>query len=80
MFKVLSVNTALSIQAHPHKELAEKLHREQPAMYKDPNHKPEMAIALTEFLAMCGFRPIAEILANIEAAPEFASVLTPDGE
>jgi mannose-6-phosphate isomerase len=49
-------------------------------MYKDPNHKPEMAIALTEFQAMCGFRPIAETLANIEAAPEFAGVLTPDGE
>lgn len=68
-----------TLQAHPHKELAEKLHMEQPAMYKDPNHKPEMAIALTEFQAMCGFRPIAETLANIEAAPEFASILTPDG-
>ena len=26
LFKVLSVRTALSIQAHPHKELAQKLH------------------------------------------------------
>lgn len=30
-------------------------------MYKDPNHKPELAIALTQFEALCGFRPIAQI-------------------
>lgn len=30
LFKVLSVGTALSIQAHPDKALAERLHREQP--------------------------------------------------
>ena len=49
LFKVLSVNKALSIQAHPNKKHAEKLHAERPDVYKDPNHKPEMAIALTEF-------------------------------
>ena len=42
LFKVLSVNKALSIQAHPHKELAEKLHAADPAHYPDDNHKPEM--------------------------------------
>lgn len=30
-------------------------------MYKDPNHKPELAIALTPFEALCGFRPLSEI-------------------
>lgn len=30
LFKVLSVNKALSIQAHPDKELAQKLHAERP--------------------------------------------------
>lgn len=30
LFKVLSVGTALSIQSHPNKALAERLHREQP--------------------------------------------------
>lgn len=44
LFKVLSVNKALSIQAHPNKEHAEKLHASRPDVYKDPNHKPEMAI------------------------------------
>ncbi|KAJ8310126.1 hypothetical protein KUTeg_011991 [Tegillarca granosa] len=70
MFKVLSVNTSLSIQAHPNKVLAEKLHRKSPDIYKDPNHKPEMAIALTPFQAMCGFRPIAEIAKFVQEIDE----------
>ena len=44
LFKVLSVNKALSIQAHPNKSHAEMLHSKRPEIYKDPNHKPEMAI------------------------------------
>ena len=44
LFKVLSVNKALSIQAHPNKSHATLLHKERPDVYKDPNHKPEMAI------------------------------------
>ena len=32
--QVLSVRTALSIQAHPDKQLAEKLHAERPDVYK----------------------------------------------
>lgn len=46
---------ALSIQAHPDKELAGVLHKLQPNLYKDDNHKPEMALAITEFEALCGF-------------------------
>ena len=44
LFKVLSINKALSIQAHPDKVLAEKLHSERPDIYKDANHKPEMVL------------------------------------
>ena len=51
----------IDFQAHPDKQLAEKLHLKWPAIYKDSNHKPEMAIAITPFQAMCGFRPIEEI-------------------
>ena len=29
-------------------------------VYKDPNHKPEIAIALTDFEGLCGFRPLQE--------------------
>ena len=61
LFKILSVNKALSIQAHPNIELATQLHKERPNIYKDANHKPEMAIALTEFEGLCGFRPLSEI-------------------
>ena len=52
---------ALSIQAHPDKELAALLHKAHPDVYRDPSHKPEMAIALTEFEMLCGFRPIEQI-------------------
>ena len=55
----------INIQAHPDKQLAEKLHLKWPAIYKDSNHKPEMAIAITPFQAMCGFRPIEEIKSKI---------------
>ena len=42
--------------------------------YRDPNHKPEMAVALTHFELICGFRPVAEIVANMRiAAPASSS-------
>jgi mannose-6-phosphate isomerase class I len=56
--QVLSVAKALSIQAHPDKKRAEALHALRPSVYKDDNHKPEMAIAITEFRALYGFAAI----------------------
>lgn len=78
LFKVLSINKALSIQAHPDKALAEKLHKEKPAMYKDDNHKPEMALALSDFEGFCGFRPWAEMAHFVATVPELRSVLEAD--
>ncbi|XP_045200418.2 mannose-6-phosphate isomerase-like [Mercenaria mercenaria] len=75
LFKVLSVDKSLSIQAHPNKSHAEELHRRDPKNYKDPNHKPEMAIALTDFTGLCGFRPIAEIAQFIKEIPELKAVI-----
>lgn len=75
LFKVLSVAKALSIQAHPDKELAQVLHKTQPQNYKDPNHKPEMALALTPFEAFCGFVPPEELKQAVETVPELRSVL-----
>ncbi|XP_028720916.1 mannose-6-phosphate isomerase [Peromyscus leucopus] len=75
LFKVLSVETALSIQAHPNKELAEKLHLQAPQHYPDANHKPEMAIALTPFQGLCGFRPVEEIVTFLKKVPEFQSLI-----
>nr|AEE62732.1 unknown [Dendroctonus ponderosae] len=85
LFKVLSVNKALSIQAHPSKKHAEQLHAQFPDIYKDPNHKPEMAIALTPFEVLCGFRPWPQIKHFIETIPELQEVVgfastTPDGD
>ncbi|GAB2285680.1 hypothetical protein Dimus_020123 [Dionaea muscipula] len=31
------------------------LHESQPDIYKDNNHKPEMALVITEYEALCGF-------------------------
>jgi len=75
LFKVLSVNKALSIQAHPNKKHAERLHAERPDVYKDPNHKPEMAIALTDFEGLCGFRPLSQIQANLKAVPQLTEAI-----
>ncbi|WFD31748.1 mannose-6-phosphate isomerase [Malassezia sp. CBS 17886] len=78
LFKVLSINKALSIQAHPDKANAERLHAETPSMYKDDNHKPEMAIALRPFEGFCGFRPVREVLQFVECVPELREVLRVD--
>lgn len=55
--------------------MAEELFRNFPDIYKDSNHKPEMAIALTPFEAMCGFRVISEIKDNISNYPELKIVI-----
>ncbi|XP_026222165.1 mannose-6-phosphate isomerase [Anabas testudineus] len=75
LFKVLSINTALSIQAHPNRELAARLHAQFPEHYPDNNHKPEMAIALTRFQGLCGFRPVEEILGFLKSVPEFHALV-----
>jgi mannose-6-phosphate isomerase len=70
LMKLLAAESPLSIQAHPNREQAERgwdreNDREIPLdspqrNYRDRNHKPEVIIALTEFAALCGFRPAAE--------------------
>eukprot|EP00981_Chlorochromonas_danica_P008561 scaffold2224_cov175-Ochromonas_danica.AAC.3 len=80
LFKVLSVDTALSIQAHPDKTLAQQLHARAPEHYKDGNHKPEMVIALTKFECLCSFRELSSssntsIVNLLAAYPEFHHLL-----
>lgn len=79
LFKVLSVAKALSIQAHPDKTLAERLHKEQPSNYKDDNHKPEMALAVTEFEALCAFVTLEELKENLKTVPELQEVVGKEG-
>jgi mannose-6-phosphate isomerase len=72
ILKVLAAETALSIQVHPNLEQARAgyaaedargLPRDAPQRnYNDANHKPELLCALTEFDALCGFRPVGATL------------------
>ncbi|EMC99403.1 hypothetical protein BAUCODRAFT_31721 [Baudoinia panamericana UAMH 10762] len=75
LFKVLSINKALSIQAHPNKKLAEQLHQRDPKNYKDDNHKPEMTIAITPFDGLCGFRPLGEIAHFLQHVPSLRQLV-----
>jgi mannose-6-phosphate isomerase len=62
LFKVLSIEDPLSIQAHPNKKFAEYLHEKSPNIYKDPNHKPEMAIAISDkFYMLYGFLSVKNV-------------------
>ncbi|KAI0537274.1 mannose-6-phosphate isomerase [Xylaria digitata] len=78
LFKVLSINKALSIQAHPNKKLAEQLHANNPRNYPDDNHKPEMAIAITDFEGLCGFRPLGEIAHFLASVPALRQLVGDD--
>jgi len=75
LLKILSIHKALSIQAHPDRVRAERLHAQNPKAYKDANHKPEIAIALTDFEALCGFRPVEDIVRFLESVPELRAML-----
>lgn len=80
LLKVLSVNKALSIQAHPNKAHAEILHRTRPDLYPDPNHKPELGIALGQFEGFCGFRPFTDIQNFLLNIPELRNVISVEKE
>lgn len=75
LFKVLSIEKVLSIQAHPDKKLAAQLHASDPKNYPDDNHKPEMAVAITDFEAFCGFKPLSMIKEHLEKIPEFSDLV-----
>jgi mannose-6-phosphate isomerase len=79
LFKVLSIQTALSIQAHPDKSRAVSLNARFPDLYKDPNHKPEMVIALSDFECLSGFRTQQEILQLFQEYPEFEELVKANG-
>jgi len=49
-------------------------------VYKDDNHKPEMAVAITPFEAMCGFRSIDEIAGHLHQYPELAACVSAEAQ
>lgn len=92
LLKILSAETALSIQVHPDKRLAEEGYAQQGNRagedYNDANHKPELVYAITPFMAMNGFRPFQEIVNHflrlnapelMPALAEFRGNLTGEG-
>lgn len=77
LLKILAVARPLSIQAHPSDEQARAGYlreREQGispndphANYRDEWPKPELLCPLTEFDALCGFRPASELIRVFDA-------------
>jgi mannose-6-phosphate isomerase len=71
LFKVLAAGAPLSLQLHPDAKAAKEGFAKEEAAgipllapdrsFKDPNHKPELAVALTPFKALAGFRPLDHI-------------------
>jgi mannose-6-phosphate isomerase len=76
LLKILAVERALSLQAHPDVAQARAgFEREERAgiapearLYADPSDKPELVVALTPFHALSGFRPLEEIRALFATA------------
>ena len=76
LFKVLSIAKALPLQAHPDKALAEQLHRKNSKTFVDSNHKPEIAVAISDgFRGFVGFLEPDTILRNLETIPELKEVV-----
>ncbi len=77
LFKILSIEKPLSIQMHPDKINAARLNNKDPKNYPDTNHKPELAIALSEVQLVYGFRPVSEIKKILRKNPEFEMFINP---
>src|SRR5262249_34046922 len=70
LMKLLAAQQPLSVQAHPDAEQAHAGYLAEEAAgiakgspernYADPFHKPELLVALEDFDALCGFRPLGE--------------------
>ncbi|MFM1784493.1 MAG: mannose-6-phosphate isomerase, class [Actinomycetota bacterium] len=65
MVKFLAADKPLSIQVHPDKARASKQFALGNPSYVDANHKPEVLVAISEFRALCGFRPYQETFADL---------------
>jgi len=88
LVKFLAADSPLSIQVHPNALQAKAGFAKENAAgisltalertYKDDSHKPEILIALTDFEALCGFRPRAQLLeiflAFSESEPRFGEL------
>ncbi len=85
LFKILDVRSMLSIQVHPTLEEAKKgFDRENKESiplnasyrnFKDPNHKPEIMVALSDFWLLHGFRSLNAFRIQCKNTPELKPLL-----
>jgi mannose-6-phosphate isomerase len=85
LFKVQDVKDMLSIQAHPQKQVAEKGYAEESEKgiplnapnrnYKDQNHKPELAYAVSDFWLLHGFKSPEKLESVLNNTPELDFLL-----
>ncbi len=76
MVKLISIGKPLSIQLHPDKIKAAKLHEKFPSIYPDANHKYEMAVALSDnFELLYGFDNEINIFNKFSCFPSLMTVL-----
>lgn len=67
--KILSMDKALPLQIHPDRQLAEQLHKQNPEKFTDTNHKPEIAIALSQFELFAGWKPLNDLTQLFQQPP-----------
>jgi len=84
LFKILSFDKALPLQSHPDRKLGEHLMKQEKKeswlgknqTFVDPNHKPEVAVVLSEmFQGFVGFRPIEEVQQFVRDIPELREAI-----
>lgn len=95
LLKILAAGAPLSLQAHPSLEQAREGYARENAdrielnaanrNYRDANHKPELIVALTDFIAMAGFRPLVKTMEIFDALEcheldHYRSMLAVDNE
>lgn len=95
LLKILAAGEPLSLQAHPSLQQAQAGFAAENERgialsapnrnYKDDNHKPELLVALSEFHAMAGFRPLEKTQQLFDALgctdlSHYTSIIDPDGK
>jgi mannose-6-phosphate isomerase len=90
LLKVLAAKEPLSLQAHPSLAQAQRGFRDEENRaiplhapnrnFKDENHKPELIVAHSDFVALCGFRPLQQTLSLLsKCAPNLKPILQEQG-
>ncbi len=71
LLKILAADQPLSLQVHPHRKRAREVFAAGPqGPYVDSNHKPEVICALSDFVALHGFRGFDESAALLASLGE----------